>query len=132
MSNKYDDIIKIAIKNHNKFAIEEGLTEEQIKFSKLIRDADKIDILFEAIENFLNDESQDMENSKITPEVKKDFDEEKLLRREKYKKIAKADRVIQFLGFIFDINYKMFFLLEIYILYLFYLLFLLYYLLLYF
>lgn len=40
----YFPIIEKAIANHNRLAIEEDLNEEEIFFSKLIRDADKIDI----------------------------------------------------------------------------------------
>ena len=46
--SKYDEIIRKDIINHNKFAIEEGLTEEELLFAKLIRDADKIDIIYES------------------------------------------------------------------------------------
>jgi len=38
------DVVRIAIKNHNKLAIEPNLTERQTFFCKLIRDADKVDI----------------------------------------------------------------------------------------
>ena len=55
-TDKYDEIIKLAIKNHNKFAIQDGLREEQNKFCKLIRDADKIDILFIAVNDFWKNE----------------------------------------------------------------------------
>jgi putative nucleotidyltransferase with HDIG domain len=41
--DKYDDIILKAIKNHNKFQIEEGLTDKELLFAKIIRDADKLD-----------------------------------------------------------------------------------------
>ena len=101
-TEKYDRIIKLAIKNHNKFKIEDGLTEEENKFCKLIRDADKIDILAQRI-NFWDEETA---SSKLNPEVKKVFDEQKTLQRSKYKKIEHADKVIQYLGFIFDLNYK--------------------------
>lgn len=40
-----DDIIMKAIKNHNKFAIEEDLTDAELLHSKIIRDADKLEIL---------------------------------------------------------------------------------------
>lgn len=46
---QYDEIIKIAILNHNRPAIEKGLTERQLLHSKIIRDADKIDIYFNNI-----------------------------------------------------------------------------------
>lgn len=42
-----------AIKNHNKYKIEDGLTSKEEFFAKLIRDADKIDILYECEKNLL-------------------------------------------------------------------------------
>ena len=45
-TRKYDDIIKFAIKNHNKYEIEKNNNEEYMKQAKLIRDVDKIDILY--------------------------------------------------------------------------------------
>lgn len=38
-------IILKAVKNHNKYEIEENSTDKQLFFAKLVRDADKIDIL---------------------------------------------------------------------------------------
>lgn len=37
-------IVKLAIKNHNKLNLEDGLTKTQKLFCKIIRDADKVDI----------------------------------------------------------------------------------------
>ena len=39
-------LIKVAIKNHNKYAIESGLSEKELLHAKLIRNMDKIDILY--------------------------------------------------------------------------------------
>ena len=105
-TDKYDEIIKTAIKNHNKFAIEEGLTEEKNKFCKLIRDADKIDIIFESIHAFWENEKEEMENSKLNPEVKKEFDEIKVIVTKNHKRLAYADKIIHYLAFIYDVNYK--------------------------
>ena len=46
IDRKYYDIIKVAILNHNKNKIEDGLTEEELLYSKIIRDADKLDIYY--------------------------------------------------------------------------------------
>lgn len=46
IEEKYRKIIKLAILNHNKNEIEEGLTEEENLFCKIIRDADKLDIFY--------------------------------------------------------------------------------------
>ena len=45
-SAKYDEIIKKAILNHNRKEIEKGLNPKELLHSKIIRDADKIDILY--------------------------------------------------------------------------------------
>ena len=42
-TDKYNNIIKKAIENHNKLKIEDGLTERELLHAKLIRDADKLD-----------------------------------------------------------------------------------------
>ena len=42
-TDKYNHIIKKAIENHNKKQIEEGLSDEELLYAKIIRDADKLD-----------------------------------------------------------------------------------------
>jgi len=105
-TDKYDNIIKLAIKNHNKFAIEGGLKEEQNKFCKLIRDADKIDIFHIVINSLANQEKEEMEKSRLNPDIKREFDDRKIISKKNYKKIEYADNIIHLLGFIFDLNYK--------------------------
>ena len=68
-TNEYDEIIRKAIKNHNKFSIESGLTQEEMMFAKLIRDADKIDILYESVYIFYKN-NEDMVNKSILSEKK--------------------------------------------------------------
>ena len=105
-TDKYDNIIKSAIKNHNKFSIEEGISKEENKFCKLIRDADKIDIIYESIYIFWKNEKEIMENSKINKQLIEEFNEKKLLITKNYKKIEYAEKIIQFFGFMYDLNYK--------------------------
>jgi len=45
IEDKYYPIIRKAIFNHNKLEIDAGLTEQELFHAKLIRDADKVDIL---------------------------------------------------------------------------------------
>ena len=59
-TNKYDEIIKKSIKNHNKFSIETALTQEELLFAKLIRDADKIDILYESIDIYYKNNEEEL------------------------------------------------------------------------
>lgn len=46
IAEKYYEIIKKAIRNHNKYEIESGLNEKELLHAKLIRDTDKLDILY--------------------------------------------------------------------------------------
>ena len=105
-TDKYDEIIKLAIKNHNKFAIEEGLTNEQNKFCKIIRDADKIDILYIALEIFWKNEKEKVEKSIIDPKIKQYIDNRQLIKNSKNNKIEYVNSILRFLGFLYDINFK--------------------------
>ena len=102
-TDKYDEIIKIAVKNHNKYAIENGLTKEQELFSKIVRDADKIDIIYEAIEMFWENQESEVENSKISREVVEQFKKQELIN--KLDKETLIDDVVSIIAFVFDINY---------------------------
>lgn len=105
-TSKYDNIIKASIKNHNKRFIEKGLTHQQNKFCKLIRDADKLDIIFLMTQKFIGIEKDKMENSKLNPEIKKQFDKNETIDKSKNTSVEYADRLIQTLALIFDINYN--------------------------
>lgn len=104
---KYIKIILKAVKNHNKYKIEDDMNEEELKYVRLIRDADKIDILYEAVNIFWNskEEKEKMENSTISQEVKEEFFQEVNIKNRGSKE-TKADNLIKIISFIYDINYK--------------------------
>lgn len=103
---EYDDIIKKAIKNHNKYEIEEGLNNIEEKFCKIIRDADKLDIFYEAIEMFWNDEKEEIENSEISTNIQQQFYKKRTINRYEIKNEDSIKKMIVIIAFIFDINYK--------------------------
>lgn len=99
--DKYDDIILKSILYHNKYSVPEDFDEKESLFAKLIRDADKIDILYmrstqelkiDIDENIIND---DIYNTLINKET---------INIKSIK--TKTDRLGITLGFIFDVNYK--------------------------
>ena len=104
--DNYDEIIKKAIKNHNQYGLEERLNERELLFCKLIKDADKIDILYEGTDFFWNkkEQQEEIENSTITEEVWKQFKEKRLVENQKKKNAL--DNVIGLISFIHDINFK--------------------------
>ena len=105
-TDQYDNIIKKAIKNHNKFSIEEGLSDDELLFSKIIRDADKIDIFYEAVTMFWVNEIEKIEQQKIKPEIKKHFLEGNLINKKDVSMKDGAEKIIQVLAFIYDINFE--------------------------
>ncbi len=105
-TSKYDEIIKKAIKNHNKFEIDNNLTEKEKLFTNIVRDADKIDILYEATYIFWAGEEKNIFKSKISDKIYSQFSEKKLIKRQKNVKIENVDSIISIIAFIFDINFK--------------------------
>lgn len=99
-SNKYDNVIYNAIKNHNKLNIEDGLDDISLLHSKIIRDADKIDIFY----IMSNGNKKIIESDKITKEIEEDFFKNK--PTENKKMVTSMDNIIRILSFLYDINYQ--------------------------
>lgn len=103
---KYDRIILKAIINHNKFKIEDGLTEEELFWAKIIRDADKLDIFYEGAEMFWNteEERKEVSESDFSPEVIEMFEKGQIIDRKIVQ--TKADGIVSFIAFMNDINFE--------------------------
>lgn len=107
----YDDIIKIAIKNHNKLNIENELNEKCLLHSKIIRDADKLDNFRikkeEKIEEIFPgkvNNQEELENSYISDKVYE------TIKNKKCVDIHDRETILDYwlcvLAFIFDLNFK--------------------------
>ena len=94
------EIIKKAILNHNKFKIDEDLTVREKLHSKIIRDADKIDILYTYSENVLKLET---DNSKIRDEIHDEFFKHNIIDIRKCNTIN--EKAVAFFASIYDLNY---------------------------
>ena len=103
-TEEYDKIIKLAVKNHNKYKIPEGLSPKEKIFAQIIRDAYKIDILYESVEMFWKKEENLVENSEISPEVFNQFIQKNQVKIENRR--TPIDNIISVIAFIFDINFK--------------------------
>ena len=104
--NQYDDIIKTAVKNHNKFKIEDGLDERTLLHSRIVRDADKLDIMYEGVHMFYKepDEIEQIENLPIAEEYYNQFINRKQIFRKKEPTVL--DGMICLFSFIFDLNFE--------------------------
>ena len=100
-NDKYDKIILNSIKYHNKYTIPSNLDEKTMIFAKLIRDADKIDIL-----NIYNSKEIEfeVEDNSFNESIYNSLINRKSINRDLIK--TKTDRLAVPLGFVFDINYK--------------------------
>ncbi len=99
---KYDEIIKLSILNHNSAKIHEGLTEKQNLHAKIIRDADKTDIFYiltvgdkKAIW-----EKEDLSNDKITDEIYNEFMNDKYINYKKRE--TSADILVSHFAYVYD------------------------------
>lgn len=98
--DQYDSILEKAIRNHNKFEIEEGLTEEELLFSKMIRDMDKVDIYRVLAVDF----EQVFKASEVSEAVLREFQKEKTICSKLVQ--SDSDRTLVRLAFLFDINFN--------------------------
>ncbi len=104
------ELVKFAIKNHNKKVIEPCDDDRKIFFAKLIRDADKLDI-YRVLLPYLKQKNADKMPNFITgrsPDISPDF-VEKFVRGEQtdYNSIrTNGDRKIVRLMWIYDVNFK--------------------------
>lgn len=104
--SKYDEIIRKAILNHNRNKIEEGLTKKELLHSKIIRDADKVDIFyiltFDEIKTIY--ETNCLEEETITDEIYREFIEERKIDYSKIK--TAADSIIAHFAYVFDFYFE--------------------------
>ena len=94
-------IIKFAIQNHNKYAIADCNDERSIMHAKLIRDTDKIDILY--LLGTLKETGMNTDDSLVNKEVIESIKNHKTVYRDKMK--TKNDRFANKLAFAYDIYY---------------------------
>ena len=101
IDDSYDDIILKSIKYHNKLEIPNDLDPKTELFLKIIRDADKIDILkLYAVEEF----KRELDDVEFSKEVYESLLNHKCISKRDLK--SKSDRMALVLGFIFDTYFK--------------------------
>lgn len=103
-NTEYNETIIKAVKNHNKFKIQEGLTAKQELFAKIIRDADKIDIFYQSVARFWKGKENEVEESIISEYIVQQIKNCSQIKRRIEETLI--DNVITVIGFIFDLNFK--------------------------
>ena len=97
--DKYDEIIRKAINNHNKYQIIDEVNDKELLFANIIRDSDKIDIF--RVDSTLNKYKME---SIPSEEVLNCFDKEVCVKLQDIKN--KSDSTLCVLAFIYDFNHK--------------------------
>ena len=103
---EYDNIIKKAVLNHNRAKIEIGLSEKELLFAKIIRDADKLDIFYTiTFDEFLAIFWYDnFDCEKISDKVMYQFENGGLIN---YADIQNnADMLLAFYAYVYDLNFE--------------------------
>ena len=107
----YDQIIKLAIDNHSRLEIQEGLDERCLLHSKIIRDADKLDNFRlkkeEPIEEIFPGQVkciEDMENSRLSDKIYETVKNKKCV--DIHDRVTPLDYWVCILAFTFDLNFK--------------------------
>lgn len=94
------EIIKFAIKNHNKLYIEDTIDNKKLMHAKLIRDTDKIDILF-ILANY-NNLNLNCTNDEVSENVKKSLKKHVSVKHNDIKN--ENDKICLYFSYVFDIN----------------------------
>lgn len=96
------EIIKLAIKNHNKYMITGVSDDRTLIHCHLIRDTDKIDILYNCA--ILNEIKLKEDNSLISEKTMKYIRDEKSVKH--FPKKTTSDKIASFMALILDIHYN--------------------------
>ncbi len=110
ISNK--ELVFAAILNHNKFKIQDGLTGQELLHSKLIRDADKLDIFRVLTEYYSQRNSvvnhtlswELQKGTVISPAVAKEVLSGKMVSKKNL--ISEIDVKIMQLSWVYDLNFR--------------------------
>lgn len=104
--NQYDEIIRIAILNHNCAKIEEGLTDRQKLHCQMIRDADKLDIFYVLTVDEMSAiyDRADFSDEKISDKIYQEFKEDKVIYYPDMQN--NADSVVSHFAYVYDFNFS--------------------------
>lgn len=104
----YYSLIAKAVKNHNKYDIEKGLDEHELFHAKLIRDADKLDILnYMSLGKFRKKSFDYADNSfNIRDEIKEEFFKKQQIHIKNKPNKTNSEKAVIMLALIFDLNFK--------------------------
>lgn len=104
--NTYDDIIYTAVYEHNKYQLSEGLSQEKELFCKIIRDADKLDLIYEGALIYWEEPKRmkQVEEGRLSKKMLEDVYQKRLA--DGRNKISETDQILRFASYVFDVNFS--------------------------
>ena len=104
---KLAGLLELAIRQHNKYRVKEGLTERQLMFCNILRDADKVDI-FKVnaevpMEIIYDVTTEELKNGIITKEVLESFYRKETVLKSLRK--SAVDHIVGHISLLFEIVY---------------------------
>lgn len=102
----YDDIIYTAVYEHNKYQLSEGLSQEKELFCKIIRDADKLDLIYEGAVIYWEEPERmkQVEEGRLSEKMLEDVYQTRLA--DGRNKISETDQILRFASYVFDVNFS--------------------------
>lgn len=100
-NEQYDDLIFKTIYYHNKYKIDECLTDREKIFCNIVRDADKLDILYLCT---IEDIKVDIKSDNFSEKIYNDLTNKKLILSKE--RVTNADKLATTLAFVFDLNFE--------------------------
>lgn len=101
------DLLEKAVRYHSLYRIPQGLTERELMFCQIIRDADKVDIYRANYETGVHVvyhvTEEELQNSEITPQVYEVFLEERAIPREMKRTVA--DNLVGHIALSYELVY---------------------------
>lgn len=105
IEKKYENIIRLAVLNHNKNKIDDNLNNEELLFAKIIRDADKLDIYYTICEYDFSSIFwyENFDSKEINSLIMDDFINRHFVNYSNIK--TNSDQIPIFYAYIFDFNF---------------------------
>ena len=108
IEKKYYTLIAKTVEMHNKYEIEYNLDKKTLMHCKIVRDADKLDIIKSASEGILPMRvlNEKISAEEVSDDVKEEFYNNMQIKKRKKSVHSSANAIISLLALIYDINYK--------------------------
>lgn len=104
--SSYDEIIFTAVYEHNKYQLSEGLSQDKELFCKIIRDADKLDLIYEGAVIYWEqpERVKQVEEGRLSKKMLENIYQKKLA--DSRNSISETDQVLRFASYVFDVNFS--------------------------